>query len=229
MVFAEPAGRAVVVDHAVFAQHQAVARLADGQLGEGVAIDAVEEFGGVLAEDLDLAERRDIADAGILADVQHFAIDAFAPGRFARAREPGRAIPEAGLDKDGAVLLGPVVQRRFAHRLEVLAARSAGQRAEGDRRIERAEGRGADLGRRDAARFGKDADGVDVGQLALIGRHAVGGVALGELDMAVAFAHGEAEVLQMDVVLVVDEGLALRCLDMTRAAWRRLQRSSSAP
>ena len=223
MIVAEAARRAVIVDHTVFSQHDAVARLADGEPGEAVAIDPVEESGGVLAEDLDLAERRDVAKPGIFPDIQHFAIDAVAPRRFARAREPGGAIPEAGFHEGCAVLLRPVMQRRLAHRLEMLAARCARERAEGDGRVERAEGRRADFARRDAAGFGQNADGIDVGKLALIGRHAVGRVALGKLDIAIAFADGKTEILEVHVVLVIDEGLALAALGEPEGRGGRLR------
>ena len=63
MVLGEARGGAVVIDDAVLAQHEAVARLADGQRREGVAVELVEEDTGILALDVDLAERRDIADA----------------------------------------------------------------------------------------------------------------------------------------------------------------------
>ena len=72
------------------------------------------------AADLDLAERRDVAEAGVGADVQYFAVNAFTPTGLAVTRKPGRAIPQAGVDESGAVLFRPIMQRRFAHRLEVL-------------------------------------------------------------------------------------------------------------
>ena len=111
MGLAQTAGCAVVVDHSIFAQHQAVPRPTDWKFQKRVAIDPVEEFCGVVAENLDLAKRGDIADAGILTNIQHFAIDAFPPGRFARFREPGGTVPEAGFDKDRTILLGSVMQR----------------------------------------------------------------------------------------------------------------------
>ena len=58
-----------------------------------------------------------------------------------------------------------------------------------------------------AERFGGDRQTVDVGQLALVGRHAVGGEALDMLDRMHAFAHGKADILGADIVLEVDEGL----------------------
>ena len=65
----------------------------------------------------------------------------------------------------------------------------------------------ANLRGRDAACLGENADRVDIGELALVGRHAVGGVALGKLDMAVTFARGEARSVRCHVVLEVHESL----------------------
>ena len=49
---------------------------------------------------------------------------------------------------------------------------------------------------------------VHVRGLALVGRHAGGGVALDVLDRAEAFARAEPQILGGDVVLEIDEGLA---------------------
>ena len=74
---------------------------------------------------------------------------------------------------------------------------------------------------------------VDVGGLALVGRHAERGVALEMLDRAEAFAVRERHVLGGDVVLQVDEGFALRdsatCQSgATPSARRRRRRRSAA-
>ena len=82
------------------------------------------------------------------------------------------------------------------------------QRAEGDRRVEGPEGGGPDFAGRNATRQRQNANRVEVRQLALIGRHSIGRVALGEFDVVVAFAHGEREVFGPHVVLEVDEGFA---------------------
>ncbi|MCY1241279.1 hypothetical protein D9M72_541710 [compost metagenome] len=111
MRLVEPAHRAVVEDEPVLAQHQAIARLADRQLQDRVAVEPVEELRGVGAENLDLAERRDVAEADIGSHVQHFAIDAFAPGLLAGAREPRRAMPEPRLDEGRTVFHRPAMQR----------------------------------------------------------------------------------------------------------------------
>src|SRR3546814_570119 len=81
--------------------------------------------------------------------------------------------------------------------------------AEGDRRVGRAEGGDADLRQGPADLAGDDADGVQVAHLALVGRHAGGGVALHVLDGAIALAQGELQVGGGDVVLLVDEVLGV--------------------
>ena len=57
-----------------------------------------------------------------------------------------------------------------------------------------------------AERLGHEAEGIHVRGLALVRRHAGGGVALDVLDRLEALAHGEADVLGRHVVLQVDEG-----------------------
>ena len=109
------------------------------------------------------------------------------------------------------------MQRRLAHRLEVMAVKRAGERAEGNRRVVGPEGGGADLVHAAARGFGQDGDGIDVAELALVGRHAGGGVALGQLDVAIALARGQRQILGGDIVLVVDEGLALSTPSPTTA------------
>ena len=106
--------------------------------------------------------------------------------------------------------LGPGVDRRLAGDLEGRVLVVAGEGAEGRRRVGRPEGGEADLRRLLAERVGGDHQAVDVRHLALVGRHAVGGVALDVLDRAHALADREADVLGGDVVLEVDEGLCLR-------------------
>ena len=146
-----------------------------------------------------------------LARRHHFADDAGQPV-FALARKPRRAHPQAGFDEDRAMLLRPVMQRRLAHRLEMMADERPGKRAEGDRRVIGPEGRGADLVHGFAGRLGEDGDGIDIAELALVGRHAGRRVALGELDIAIAFLRRERQILGRYIVLVIDEGLAGRLL-----------------
>ena len=61
----EPRRSAVVQDEAVFAQHQSIARAADVKRREHVGIGEIEQAASVGALDIDLAERRDIANADV--------------------------------------------------------------------------------------------------------------------------------------------------------------------
>jgi hypothetical protein len=101
----------------------------------------------------------------------------------------------------------PLVDWRAADGQEELLRQRPGDRAEGEGRIGRAEGGDADLGDRLAGGFRENAEAVEVRRLALVGRHAEGGVALGVLHRLVALALGEFEVGGGHVVLVVDEVL----------------------
>ena len=103
--------------------------------------------------------------------------------------------------------LGPAVNRRVCAPGRTAAARRPAKRAEGHRRIGHAEGRQPDLRHRPAERPRDDPEGVHVRGLALVGRHAGGGVALDVLDRAEALAERRGHVLGGDIVLPVDEGL----------------------
>ena len=116
------------------------------------------------------------------------------PVVLAGAREPLRAQPLARLHECSAALLRPAVTGGEARGLEVLAAMRPGKGADRDGRVGRARGGRAQL--RDGAlgERGHDGVAVDAGGLALIGRHAERGVALQQLDRAIAFACGERHV-----------------------------------
>ena len=207
IVFAEPPGRAVVECEAVLAQHQAVARLADGERGKHVGVDAVEECGGVRSLHGDLAERRHVDDAdgpahsGGFADIGLF--DRL-PGRAVDLR----AVPQADGEHAGAVLDMPVMHRRQALGLEVAVAFGS-QRAERHRREGWPEAGRPGLRDRNAALRRHDGKAGNVRRLALVGRHAERGVALEVLHRDEAFAVGKPHVVGRDVVLEVDEGLAV--------------------
>ena len=103
-----------------------------------------------------------------------------------------------------AVRVVPVVQRRAADRLEYLAARLARNRAEGYRRIGRAERGGANSGDRRVQRVSKDREAVDITELTLIRGHAKRGVALGVFDAFIALAGGQVHVRHFDIVLEIE-------------------------
>ena len=206
-MLAEARGHAVVHDHAVLAQHQAIAALADLELGPGVGVHAVEELGRVLALDVDLAERRGVDHAERVAHRLDLAVDGVVHG-FAGPRVIPGPLPLADVLEGRAVALVPGVDRRLAGGIEQVVDIAAGEDAEGDRGIGRAEGGDAHFRDRPAERLGDDADGIHVAGLALIGAHAGGGVALDVLDRAVALAQRQLEVVGGDVVQQVDEVLA---------------------
>ena len=103
MVVAEARCRAVVEDEPVLAQHQAVACPADGQRRERVGVEPVEQPCGVRALDVDLAQRRDVADADRAAHRLHLAGAALQPVCLAGPGEPLRAQPDAALDEGRAL------------------------------------------------------------------------------------------------------------------------------
>ena len=107
----------------------------------------------------------------------------------------------------GAVRRVPIVQRRDADRLEEIAEVAAGEHAVAHRGVRRPEGGGAGLGDAATRGRGEDRERVDVRGLALVGRHAGGGVALEMLHRAEAFLRGEMHVARDDVALEVDERL----------------------
>ena len=223
----EPRGRAVVHHEAVLAQHQAVARLADRQRREGVGVDAVEERRRVGALDLDLAERRDVADADAARARRHLAVHGLEPVLLARARIILRAQPLRRSRRRPRPARPPIDARA--------AAASAGNPCRDDgrparrchRRVRRPEDRGADLGDRAAGDLGHDREAGDVRRLALVGRHAERGVALQVLDRAEALVVGERDVLGGHVVLEIDEGLRAALLDVPERRDRATGSSSA--
>ena len=77
-----------------------------------------------------------------------------------------------------------------AGRVQVVAPVAPGHGGEGHGGIGRPEGGGADLLNRSVQAVADDADGVDVGRLALVGAEAGQGVALDVLDAFEALARG---------------------------------------
>jgi hypothetical protein len=197
---------AVVEEKAVLVAHQPVAALAHGQRGHHAGVEEVEELARVGALHEDLAEGGGVEQADVLAGVEdlarHRGMD-----RLAGCAEAVGAAPVGDRFPMRAVGLVPAVHRGPADGLEERAARLAGERAEGDGGVGRAEGGGADLRDRRVQRIGQHREAVDVRQLPLVGRHAERGVALGVLDALVALLRGEAHVGDLHVVLVVEEGL----------------------
>ena len=85
----------------------------------------------------------------------------------------------------------------------------AGERADGDRREGWPEHCRPDLRDRLAGQLGHDTQAAEVRGLALVRRHPEGRVALQMLDRTEAFAMREFDVARRNIVLKIDEGLAL--------------------
>ncbi len=209
---------AVVVHEAVFAQQYAVARTAHGQIRPVVDVHAAHELGGVGTDDFDLAQGRGVEQA---AGVAHR--EALARHRgmhiFAAARKIARALPQADILEHRAARLRPGVGGGGAHRVEQVAARNAGQAAEGDGREGHAERGQSHLRQGHLKALGHDGHGVEIRGLALIGGHARGGVALDMLDGLKALARRQRQIARGHIVLPIDEGfLAARRVRLGQGA-----------
>ena len=95
-------------------------------------------------------------------------------------------------------------ERQTLQRIEKRAPPPAGDDAHRHRNERRAIGGRARLIDRPAGQASHRGEAVDIGGLALVGRHAERGVALEMLDRDVALAGGERDVLQRHVVLEID-------------------------
>ncbi len=113
------------------------------------------------------------------------------------------------------------MQGAAADRREILADMVPGDRAPGHGRRVRPEIRQSDGGDRFAARLREHRGADEAAGLALIGAHRVRRVALGMLDVPIALAMGEANILGRNIVLDIDEGFSFR-LDLPERQQRRV-------
>ena len=131
---------------------------------------------------------------------------------FSAAREAIGPAPQANRFEISVGLFVPIVDWRAAQRLENLAPRFTCQSAQGHGRIGRAEGGGADIGDIGVKRPRQHGQPVDIGQFALVGGHAQGGVALGMFDRLVAFARGKLHVRDFHIVLIIQPHLGAQLI-----------------
>ena len=209
MLLAQPCHRAVIHHEAVFAQHQAVTGAADRQGRDQIAIDKIQKGGGIAALHLDLAERRDIAQANAGPHRQHFAVDRLAPMGLAGFRHILRAQPQAGLDKHSALLDGPLMGGGQARGPEMPVPMRPSQGTDGDRRIGRTKHGCADIGNAGAAQARHHRQPRDIGGLALIRTHAERGVTLEMFDRAITLPMRQHDIIAGHIMLQIDKGLAL--------------------
>src|SRR5450830_1676360 len=210
VVVGQTGGDAVVEDHAVFLAHQAVAGLAHIELGPGVGVDAVEEFTGVRALDIDLAQGRGVEQADAVAHGLALTLDRRVQV-FAVAWEVPWTFPLTDVLELGALLHMPGLQGGVAHRLEDMPTVTTGDRAERHRRVVRTEHGGAHLRDGHVQRTGGNGQTVDVAQLALVGAEAQCGIALDVFNRLEALAGRQFDGGSGDVVLQVDELLRRPC------------------
>ena len=171
-------------------------------------------------DDFDLAERGAVEQSDACAGRAALARDGVVHG-FASLRKIPGALPLAHILERGAVLGRPFMNGRAADGIEHFTARGAGECAEADRRVGRPEGGETHLGNRLLELGGGDGKRVHVGKLALVGRHAGGGVALDVLDRAHALLDGQAHILGANVVLEIDEGFRATVRGEWAERWQR--------
>ena len=180
-------------------------------------VEPVEEFAGIRAAQLQLAERRDVEQA-----------DAFAHGHDLVAdrllRILGIAVeirPPPGADRlhHGVEREVPGVQRR-APLQHLVMARKHAERLRADRRT---RGGDADFGYRPVGRLGDDPCRRQRRMAALARPHADRGEALDQLDLAIAILDGVVQILDLQILVEIDEVAAFRIghdrLHMDRAGW----------
>ena len=174
----------------------------------------IKEFSSVPSLDIDLAKRRDIADANRAPRCQHLAVNALPPGLLALSRIPLRPEPHARLDKHRALLLCPVMRWRQAERLEVSSRHAPCQGSNCNRRVGRAIDRRSRLRNGLAGNFCHDRDCRDIGGLALVCCHPQCCIALEMFDRFEAFLVGKFHILHRDIVLEIKPGARLRFCHM---------------
>ncbi|MNZ40296.1 hypothetical protein D3C78_578090 [compost metagenome] len=204
VLLGEARAHAVVDHHAVLVGHQRVARTADRLLGEGEGVEAVEQFGGVRAAHVEAAEGGDVDQADLLAHVAGLGLHAGLA--LLGLAVVGRALPDAGRHHLGAQFDMALVHGGLPVRIEA-AAGDVGELLGDERRA-----RGGHPGLADAAvgGLGDQARGRQRRVAALRRAHADGGEALDQLHVAVAVAGGVDDVAHLQVLVEVDEILAVR-------------------
>ena len=205
----QPRCGAVIHDMPILAQHQAIAHLSDLQRREHVGIDEIEEFARIGPLNVDLAQCGHIADAHRAAHHRDLAVAGLPPGLFAGTREIGGAIPEPGLDHRRAAINRGGMRGGKALRCKGFSLPIGTDRGQGHRHEGRAIGGGSGLGNGAACGIGQQRQRADIGVLALIGGHALRGVALHMLDRGIVFPRRQPDILGGHVIGEIEPGAAL--------------------
>ena len=206
MALAEPPDRAIIRDHAVLAQHEGVAATAQPEFGDRGGADDFEEAGGIRPGNVEFGQGGNIGEANGRAHGAGLA-ERGGVERFAGARIGARAVPITQWLPQRAKRHVFGMERQPPARCHVFAAAFTGKDAEGDRDIGWAECRQPDSGGGAGLVGAEPQQPGDVRGLALVRRHAEGGVAFEMFDRAKPFAPGKIEIGGGDVVLEIDKGL----------------------
>ena len=192
MLLAQAGHHAVVNHHARLIAHHRVTGHAHGQIGVARDVDALQKFSGLRAYHFQLAQRAHIDDAHALANVHRLFAYAL-HARTARYRVVLGTLPHARCHPDGASL-----RVQGAHGSMPLGVEAApGQMRYRHRMKEGPRSGGADLDRRFTGDARQHPQRRHIGMLALAGAHAVGGVALHELDVVVALLRRVIKIFEL--------------------------------
>ena len=216
MIFRQTASRAIIHCDTIFAQHQTIAHLANSQFRKRIAVEFVEERRRIRALHIDFSKRCTIAHTDRGTGCFDFAVYRLTPMGFALDREPLRAQPIAHFNKNRAALFRPEMRRRQTCRVELHPAHTTRQRANGHRRVRRAEDRCTHIGNTFACNLGHNRETAHVGCLALIRRHAQRRVALEVLNGFEPFLMRKLHVLDRHIVLLI-QPRAFAALDIPKS------------
>ncbi len=198
----------VIHDVSVFAQHQAIAHAPLFQGREHVGVDEIQQARRIRPLDIDLAKGRYIAHPDRIAHKAHFPVTGLPPGLFPFRREIGWPVPLARLDHRGLGLDAGGMAGREPFRRKPLAACPGPQCGQSHRAVGWSEGCCPGFGNTAPRRIRKQRQRRDVRILALIGRHALCGIALHVLDRGEILDRSLFDILHTDVVLKVQPGPA---------------------
>src|SRR5215218_1024498 len=192
----ETACHTVVEDHTVLEAHHTVADRADIEVVPPVDVQVVEQPGHLRAAQVELAKRRHVYDADVLADIENFG------GRVAVVVGPD---PGSCNERLRPAHLVPRLYRRVAHRLEHTSC----QGAKGDRAVRGPPHGGPRL--LDGATRGlrHDRNGVDGLELSLCRPHGHRRIPLDQFYRVVTlFLRGD-DVFGGDILGVVHDAVRL--------------------
>ena len=209
VVFRQSRGDAVVEHHAMLVEHQAIAALADAQLGPGVGVDHVDQFHRVASPDVYLSQGGGIDNPHLLPYGETLAVHRLVHA-FAAPREVARALPVPDILVHCPVFQVPGLHRRGALLQKQLASVLADDGAETEPGVGGAKGGGAHLVDRAFPQVRHHGERIEVGGLPLVGTHTGCGIALEVFNRRETLALRERNIR--------DGGIVVKIMKMLLAA-----------